>query len=107
ASGDDAFFVNSLATAIATLVDLPAPVTPPDLDPKPDRFPAYAGTYLDQFGLGEIDVTNGPGGLTALVPSIDPTTPFTLTPTLVDSFVANDGTSTIFIADAQGIYTYL
>jgi CubicO group peptidase (beta-lactamase class C family) len=107
ASGDGAFFTGSLVTAIATLVDLPAPVTPPDVSPKPQRFPAYAGTYLDPFVLGRIDVTNGAGGLSALVPAIDPTTPFMLTPTRVDNFVADDGTPTTFIADAHGIFTYL
>jgi CubicO group peptidase (beta-lactamase class C family) len=106
ASSDGALFINSLLTAITTLVDLPAPVAPPDVNPRPERFPAYAGTYLDPFVLGEVDITNGPAGLSARVPAIDPTESFALTPTLVDNFVADDGTPTTFIADAQGVFTY-
>jgi CubicO group peptidase (beta-lactamase class C family) len=107
ASGDGAFFINSLVTAIATLVDLPAPVPPPNVSPRPERFPAYAGTYLDPFVLGEVDISNGPAGLSAHVPAIDPNQSFALTPTVVDNFVADDGTPTTFIADARGVFTYL
>lgn len=107
ASGDNAFFNASLVTAIATLVDLPAPVQPPDVAPRPERFPAYAGTYFDPFVLGEIDIANGPVGLSAHVPVVDPTASFALTPTRVDNFVAADGTPTTFITDASGVYRYL
>ena len=107
ASGDNAFFNASLVTAIATLVDLPAPVSPPDVAPRPERFPAYAGTYVDPFVLGEIDIANGPTGLTAQIPVIDPTGTFALTPTRVDNFVADDGTPATFIPDASGVYRYL
>ena len=107
ASGDGAFFRSSLVTAISTLVDLPAPVQPPNIGPRPERFPAYAGTYVDPFALGPIDIANGPTGLSARLPAIDPTASFALTPTVVDNFVADDGTPTTFIADANGVYTYL
>ena len=107
ASGDNAFFNASLVTAIATLVDLPAPVSPPDVAPRPERFPAYAGTYVDPFVLGEVDIANGPTGLSAHIPVVDPTGSFPLTPTLVDNFVAADGTPATFIPDASGVYRYL
>jgi len=107
ASGDNAFFNASLVTAIATLVALPAPVSPPDLAPRPERFPAYAGTYVDPFVLGEIDIANGPTGLSAHIPVVDPTGSFPLMPTLVDNFVAADGTPATFIPDASGVYRYL
>lgn len=108
ANGDDADFIGSLVTAISTLVDLPAPSPPPDLSPRPDRFPAYAGTYDDPFALGEVDVTARADGLSALVPSLDPTHPFELMPTAVDNFVDASGTTTAtFIADPDGVYRYL
>lgn len=107
ASGDNAFFNASLVTAIATLVDLPAPVQPPDLGPRPERFAAYAGTYVDPFVLGEIDIDDGPTGLSARVPVIDPTASFPLTPTAADNFVTAEGTPTTFIPDASGVYRYL
>ena len=107
ANGDGAFFNNSLITAIATLVDLPAPVAAPDFSPRPERFAAYAGTYVDPFALGEVDVTAGVAGLSARAAAIDPTQSFPLTPTRVDNFVADDGTPVTFIPDAQGVFRYL
>jgi CubicO group peptidase (beta-lactamase class C family) len=108
ASGDGAFFTNSLTTAITTLVQLPPPAAPPDVAPQPERFPAYAGTYVDPFVLGEVDITNAAGGLSARLPTLDPSQEtFALTPTLVDNFVSADGTPTTFIADARGVFTYL
>ncbi len=74
ANGDGADFIGSLVTAISTLVDLPAPSAPPDLSPRPDRFPAHAGTYDDPFALGEVDVTARADGPSVLVPTLDPTT---------------------------------
>jgi CubicO group peptidase (beta-lactamase class C family) len=107
ASGDDAFFINSLVTAIETLVDLPAPSTPPDLSPRLDRLDDYAGTYVDPFVLGTIQITRAGNGLSAFVPTLDPVNPIPLTPTAVDNFAAADGTPLTFIPDAQGSYTYL
>ena len=47
-------------------------------------------------------------GLSALVPSLDPTHPFELMPTAVDNFVDASGTTTAtFIADLDGVYRYL
>jgi CubicO group peptidase (beta-lactamase class C family) len=107
ASGDGAFFINSLVTAIETLVDLPAPSTPPDLSPRLDRLDAYAGTYVDPFALGTIQIARAGNSLSAFVPTLDPVNPIPLTPTAVDNFAAADGTPVTFIPDAQGTYTYL
>ena len=107
ASGDNAFFINSLVTAIQTLVDLPAPSTPPDLSPRLDRLDAYAGTYVDPFALGTVQITHTGDSLSAFVPTLDPTNPFPLMPTVVDNFAAADGTPVTFIQDATGTYTYL
>jgi hypothetical protein len=107
ASGDEAFFNNSLVTAIKTLVDLPAPSTAPDLSPRLDRLDGYAGTYVDPFVLGTIQITRAGNALSAFAPTLDPVNPIALTPTAVDNFAAADGTPVTFIPDAQGIYTYL
>ena len=107
ASGDNAFFYQSLVTAIQTLVELPAPSTPPNLAPRPDRFDAYVGTYLDPFALGTIQISRAGNGLSAFVPTLDPVNPIPLTPTVVDNFASADGTPVTFIPDATGAYTYL
>jgi CubicO group peptidase (beta-lactamase class C family) len=107
ASGDGAFFTTSLVTAIQTLVDLPAPSTAPDLAPRLDRLDAYAGSYVDPFVLGTIQITRMGDSLSAFVPTLDPTNPIPLTPTLVDNFAAADGTPVTFIPDASGTFTYL
>ncbi len=107
ASGDNAFFYQSLVTAIQTLVELPAPSTPPDLAPRLEHFDAYVGTYLDPFVLGTIQITRTGNGLSAFVPTLDPVNPIPLTPTLVDNFASADGTPVTFIPDATGTYAYL
>ena len=107
ASGDGAFFITSLVTAIRTLVDLPAPSTAPDLAPRLDRLDAYAGTYVDPFALGTIQITRTGDSLSAFVPTLDPANPIPLMPTVVDNFAAADGTPVTFIPDANGTYTYV
>ena len=107
ANGDDAYFYQSLSTAIQTLVELPAPSTPPDLVPRPDRFDAYVGTYLDPFTLGTIQITRAGDGLSAVAPTLDPVNPIPLTATFVDNFALADGTPVTFIPDSTGTYRYL
>jgi CubicO group peptidase (beta-lactamase class C family) len=107
ASGDNAFFIKSLVTAIQTLVDLPAPSTPPNLAPRLDRLDAYAGTYVDPFALGTIQITRSGTSLSAFVPTLDPVNPIPLSPTVVDNFAAADGTPVTFIPDTNGTYAYL
>jgi CubicO group peptidase (beta-lactamase class C family) len=107
ASADGAFFNASLVRAIQTLVDLPAPSTAPDLAPRLDRLDAYAGTYVDPFALGTIQITRVGDSLSAFVPTLDPTNPIPLSPTVVDNFAAADGTPVTFILDAKGTYSYL
>lgn len=111
ASGDGASFQNSLVTAIETLVDLPAQTTPPDTQPRPERYPDYAGTYDDPHALGEFRVTSDGNRLVIQTPNADQTTTtYELKPTIVDNFVATiDGTPTpaTFIPDSSGRYTYI
>jgi len=107
ASGDNAFFIQSLVTAIETLVDLPTPSTPPDVGPRLDRLDAYVGTYDDPFALGMAQITRTGDSLSAFVPSLDPVNPIPLTATTVDNFAAADGTPVTFIPDASGTYKYV
>ena len=107
ASADNAFFNQSLVTAIQTLVDLPAPTTPPDVGPRLDRLDAYVGTYVDPFALGTVQITRTGDSLSAFVPTLDPVNPIPLTATSTDNFVAADGTPVTFIPDATGNYTYV
>lgn len=57
ANTDGAYFQNSFATAIQTLVDLPAPTAAPSPDVDPARFALYAGEYLDPYNVGKMTVT--------------------------------------------------
>ena len=45
--------------------------------------------------------------MSAFVPTLDPTNPIPLSPTVVDNFAAADGTPVTFILDANGTYSYL
>ena len=47
----------SLVTAIETLVTFPRLHAAPDVAPRLDRFDAYAGTYVDPFALGTVQIT--------------------------------------------------
>jgi hypothetical protein len=74
--------------------------------PRLDRLDAYAGTYVDPFALGTIQVTHTGNSVTVSAPTID-ANPIPLTPTRLDNFAAADGTPVTFIADPSGTYTYL
>ena len=87
ASADNAFFNQSLVTAIQTLVTLPAPTTPPDVAPRLDRLDAYVGSYVDPFALGTVQITRTGDSLSAFVPTLDPVNPIPLTATSTDNFV--------------------
>ncbi|HSS37740.1 MAG TPA: hypothetical protein VLT58_03125, partial [Polyangia bacterium] len=107
ASRDNALFVRSLVTAIQTLVQLPPPSAGPDVAPRLDRFDAYAGTYVDPFALGTVQITHTGNTLSAFVPTLDPVDPIPLTATVTDNFTAADGTPVTFIPDATGTYKYV
>ena len=107
ASRDNALFVRSLVTAIQTLVQLPPPSAGPDVAPRLDRFDAYAGTYVDPFALGTVQITRTGNTLSAFVPTLDPVDPIPLTATVTDNFTAADGTPVTFIPDATGTYKYV
>lgn len=56
-NADGAHFGKSYATALQTLVDLPAPSALPDPEVDPSKFGIYAGQYLDPYNVGPITIT--------------------------------------------------
>jgi CubicO group peptidase (beta-lactamase class C family) len=113
ANSNAAHFTNSEVVALQTLATLPAPSPMPDVAPKPDRYPLYAGTYSDPFTVGPVNITTDGSKLYIQVPLLDSSsTPYTteLTPLFVDEFIMTvDGEQLplTFIADANGAYTYI
>ncbi len=67
--GDD--FSASVATAIETLVELPAPSVAPTPPFNPDELDALTGTYAEPAEVGEIIVTRQGNTLHIEVPSLD------------------------------------
>ena len=113
ANSTGAHLVNSLVVGLETLTTLPAPSTMPDVLPKPDRYPLYAGAYNDPFVVGQVNVTTDGTNLFIQIPSLDASnTPYTqqLQPNTVDNFIVTvQGTPMplTFIADSNGVYTYI
>lgn len=71
ANTDGAYFQNSLATAISTLVDLPEPTTAPDPDVDPADFALYAGEYLDPYNAGPMTVTTDGKDVIVSLPALE------------------------------------
>ena len=113
ANSTGAHLANSIVVGLETLTTLPGPSTMPDVLPKPDRYPLYAGTYDDPFGVGQVTVTTDGSNVSIKVQSLDATNiPYTqqLQPTTVDNFIVTvQGTPMplTFIADSNGVYTYI
>lgn len=57
ANADGAYFRDTLEVALKTLVELPAPSTPPDLSVDPADYPLYVGDYTDPWNVGAISIT--------------------------------------------------
>lgn len=62
ANADGAYLANSVGVAFDTLAQLPAPAEEPDLTVDPSTFPGLAGTYLDPWNVGELEISVGEGG---------------------------------------------
>lgn len=71
ANTDDAYFQNSFATAIQTLVELPAPTTAPSPDVDPARFALYAGEYLDPNNVGPMTVSTDGKDVFVKLPALE------------------------------------
>jgi CubicO group peptidase (beta-lactamase class C family) len=113
ANADNGQFNRSLYTAITTLVKLPATSPAPDLATHPERYPDYAGTYVDSFDIGEVRITTKAGKLYAAIPKFDAEgTPYNseITPLAGDNFAFTGGREQVpvtFIADESGQYKYI
>jgi hypothetical protein len=113
ANANAAHLSNSIVVGLQTLANLPAPSPMPDVAPKPDRYPLYTGSYNDPFEVGRVNITTDGGKLFIQLPKLDEAkTPYNqeLKPTVVDNFILTvEGTQMplTFIADANGIYTYI
>ncbi len=105
---DGAYYGGALSTALATLVDLPAPVTGPDATVDPDTFASFVGTYADPYNVGDILITEQGGVVTIEMPLLDQyqlSYDTTLIPTSPDNFyftVAGNPASVTFIRDGDG-----
>ncbi len=113
ANGNDAHFRSSLVTALTTLPHLPSPSAAPAVAANPALYSAYAGDYVDAYGVGEVHVSAAAGKLSIALPTFDQEgTAYTpeLTPTTLDNFVIQvegEPYSLTFIADESGVYRYL
>jgi CubicO group peptidase (beta-lactamase class C family) len=113
ANANSAHFQNSAIVGLNTLLDLPPADTMPDTAAKPERYPLYAGTYDDVFGVGTVKIASQGGELTIDIPSLDASgTPYQpeLQPIAIDNFILNAGgvqRPLTFIADETGTYRYV
>jgi CubicO group peptidase (beta-lactamase class C family) len=114
ANASNAHFNNSLLVALQTLADLPSPGTLPNVAPRPERYPLYAGAYVDPFEVGRIEVTTDGSKLLIEIPALDASsTPYgrELAPTAIDNFnltiAGQEPRALTFIADSTGVYRYL
>lgn len=112
ANSSSAHLQDSVLVALQTLVDLPATSAVPDVAPKPERYPLYAGSYDDAFGVGTVTIATDGSKLTISIPSFDANgTPYQpeLKPLNVDNFILTVGGEQrplTFIADETGVYRY-
>lgn len=86
--GDD--FSETVAEAIAAFADLPAPSEAPSY-PEPEDLESYAGTWVDEYGLGEITLTWDGEDVLIDIPALTEagyTVRGTLTPVVKDVFYA-------------------
>lgn len=70
-NGNDADFTASAATAIATLVDLPAPSPPPALPFDASKLDGLTGTYADTLEGMEVTITRSGDALAISIPVFD------------------------------------
>ena len=105
---DGAYYSSSLSLALATLVELPDPVSGPDATVDPDTFTDFVGTYADPYNVGDILITEQGGALHIEMPLLDQYSlsyDDTLIATSPDNFyftVAGNPSSVTFIRDQNG-----
>jgi CubicO group peptidase (beta-lactamase class C family) len=95
------------------LAALPEPITAPDIAPVPERFPEYAGVFLDPFLLGVMAISLDEAGAHIDFPALDQLgIPYgrDLTPANIDSFafdVDGDLWPLTFLRGASGGFDYV
>lgn len=108
ANTDGAYFPQSVVKALQDFGGLPAPVAPPDPQVNPADFPAFAGTYQDDYNVGTIAIAVTNGTVSISMPTLDSMSiPYdtTLTPFTKDNFILGiQGTQVLatFILDTAG-----
>jgi hypothetical protein len=70
-NGQNDVFPTSVATAIQTLVDLPAPATAPSLPFDPSALDSFTGTYVDTVDGTTAIIARDGDSLTVSVPDFD------------------------------------
>jgi CubicO group peptidase (beta-lactamase class C family) len=113
ANTDYAHFYKSARLALGSFAGLPAPTTPPNLDPDPASYASLVGTYQDDFSLGRVIITKQGNQLRASMPDLD-AAQVTYSPMLVatskDNFTMTiDGYEDefTFLRNAQGQVEYM
>jgi CubicO group peptidase (beta-lactamase class C family) len=71
ASGDGAYFGDTIAAAFVALGGVGDPETAPDLGIDPEDFDAITGTYEDSINVGELVVTREGDSLSVSAPRLD------------------------------------
>ena len=110
---DGAHFVQSFVTALTTLNTLPGPEAAPDLTMSDAELASYAGNYYEEFGYGDIYITQSGSALSISMPVLDSLSiPYDakLTPIAPDNFyflVQGIPLQVTFFPDDLGITRYL
>lgn len=71
ANADGAHFGSSLALAMKSFGELPAPSTAPDTAVDPSTFDAFVGEYSDPYNVGRVKITKDASGLAISMPDVD------------------------------------
>ncbi len=110
---DGAHFVQSFVTALTSLNTLPDPEPAPDLTMSDAKLATYAGNYYEDFGYGDIYITQSGSALNISMPVLDSLSiPYDgkLTPIAPDNFyflVQGIPLQVTFFPDDLGITRYL
>jgi CubicO group peptidase (beta-lactamase class C family) len=104
-------FDQAFGRALPSLVDLPPAQPVPDIQPRPELFPAYAGVYQDAT-VGDVTITVSEGKVMISLPALEAQgIPYerVLQPVAIDSFVltaGGEGQLMTFIREGD-VYKYL
>jgi CubicO group peptidase (beta-lactamase class C family) len=113
ASADGAHFTTSAAFALMTYAELPAPgALPADLTIDPATFPSLAGSYLDEYNAGRVEIAVDGGEVRISMPDVDAagiSYDPVLAPIRPDNFVLTvqgNALPATFVRDENGVPRY-